>query len=85
MGFSHIYLTKRFTLLNHRDWVAMTLIFSFFYSKWLYSMQKKDDDEYVLQHIYTDDESDMTYRNQTNKTDGAVRRKIIFAYVSKIN
>ena len=37
-----------------------------------------------MQHIYTDDESDITYRNQTNKTDGAVKRKIIMNYATKI-
>ena len=37
-----------------------------------------------MQHIYTDDESDIAYREITNKTDGAVRRKHAFAYVEKI-
>jgi hypothetical protein len=37
-----------------------------------------------MQHIFTDDESDFNFRDVTNKTDGAVRRKLIFAYSEKI-
>ena len=37
-----------------------------------------------MQHIYTDDESDISYRERTNKTDGAVKRKIVTEYAEKI-
>ena len=37
-----------------------------------------------MQHIYTDDETDIAYREVTNKTDGAVRRKLGLAYREKI-
>ena len=38
----------------------------------------------MTQHLYTDDESDITFREKTNKTDGAVRRKLVFEYADKI-
>ena len=44
----------------------------------------EDDNSFVRQHVYTDDESDMNYRDKSNKTDGAVRRKLILAYSDKI-
>lgn len=47
-------------------------------------MTKADDNEFVMQHIYTDDESDISYRERTNKTDGAVKRKIVTEYAEKI-
>ena len=45
---------------------------------------KGDDDSFVMQHVYTDDESDISFREKTNKTDGAVRRKLIISYAEKI-
>ena len=47
-------------------------------------MAAQDDNEFVCQHIYTDDESDISFRETTNKTDGAVKRKLTMAYVEKI-
>ena len=37
-----------------------------------------------MTHIYTDDESDIYYRDVKNKTDSAVRVKLIKAYAEKI-
>ena len=84
MGFSWTYLTRRFMLQNHRDYIAMTLISSFFFSQFIDAVTKRDDSDFVMQHIYTDDESDIAYREVTNKTDGAVKRKLTMAYVDKI-
>ena len=84
MSFSWNYLTRRFLFQNYRDYIAMTMIGSYVGGQFLESMAKQDDNEFVMQHIYTDDESDISYRETTNKTDGAVRRKIIFAYADKI-
>jgi hypothetical protein len=38
-----------------------------------------------MQHIFTDDESDISFRDNTNKTDGAIKRKISVAYADKIH
>ncbi len=69
---------------NHRDYVAMTMIGSYVGAKFIQSMADSDDNEFVMQHIYTDDESDISFRETTNKTDGAVKRKLTMAYVEKI-
>lgn len=84
MSFSWSYLTRRFLFQNYRDYVAMGIIGSYGASQFLTSVSRKRDDEWVTQHIYTDDESDISYREKTNKTDGAVRRKLIVAYADKI-
>eukprot|EP00354_Favella_ehrenbergii_P011471 CAMPEP_0170461904 /NCGR_PEP_ID=MMETSP0123-20130129/7624_1 /TAXON_ID=182087 /ORGANISM="Favella ehrenbergii, Strain Fehren 1" /LENGTH=73 /DNA_ID=CAMNT_0010727019 /DNA_START=76 /DNA_END=297 /DNA_ORIENTATION=+ len=62
----------------------MTLIGTYGAAKFLTYVSTSDDNEFVMQHIYTDDESDVSYREKTNKTDGAVRRKLIMAYADKI-
>lgn len=84
MGFSWIYLTRRFLLQNHRDYFSMVMIGCFGFSTFLQYTTKSRDNEYVMQHIYTDDESDITYRNVGNKTDGAMKRKLTLAYAEKI-
>ena len=85
MSFSWTYLTRRFLLQNYRDYFAMGIIGSYGASQFLGSCGRRRDDEWVTQHIYTDDESDMSYRDKSNKTDGAVRRKLIVAYAEKIH
>lgn len=74
MSFSWNYLTRRFLFQNHRDYVAMTMIGSFVGSAVLSSWTKKDVNEEWNQHVFTDDESDIAFREVTNKTDGAVKR-----------
>ena len=84
MSFSWSYLTRRFLLQNYRDYLAMTIIGSYGVAQFANSMSQSDDNEFVMQHIYTDDESDISYREKTNKTDGAVKRKIATEYAEKI-
>lgn len=72
-------------LQNYRDYIAMGMIGSYMGSQFVGSMSRQDDNDFVTQHCFTDDESDMTFRETTNKTDGAMRRKIIVAYSAKIH
>lgn len=74
MSFSWTYLTRRFLLQNYRDALSVALIGSFFTSKFLNYVGKQSDNYWALQKVYTDDESDIYYREQMNKTDGAVKR-----------
>ena len=62
----------------------MTLIGSYFVGSYITWLTTYKDNEFVLTHIYTDDESDIVYRNVKNKTDSAVRVKIIKEYTEKI-
>ena len=84
MSFSWSYLTRRFLFQNYRDYVAMTMIGSYVGGQFISYCASEDDNSFIRQHVYTDDESDMSYREKSNKTDGAVRRKLIFAYTEKI-
>lgn len=84
MSFSWSYLTRRFMLQNYRDYIAMTIIGSYGVAQFADYISTNDDNEFVMQHIYTDDESDISYREKTNKTDGAVKRKIATEYAEKI-
>ena len=69
---------------NHRDVIAMTMIGLWAGSKLTHWWSNRLDDDFCLQHVYTDDESDIEFREKTNKTDGAVKRKIVIAYAEKI-
>jgi hypothetical protein len=71
-------------LQNHRDYVAMTIIGSYGVGQWFQWVTQTADNDFIMQHIYTDDESDIAYREVNNKTDGAVRRKLTLAYADKI-
>jgi len=84
MGFSWTYLTRRFLLQNHRDYIAMMMIGCWGAHKFIHKMSTEDDESFVMHRIYTDDETDISYRDPTNKTDGAVRRKLILEYAEKI-
>ena len=64
--------------------MAMGIIGSYLLGTSLSYLTVRSDNEFVCQHIYTDDESDISFREVTNKTDGAMRRKLIFAYADKI-
>ena len=85
MSFSWTYLTRRFLLQNYRDYAAGAFIASFVAGSIMKHGVDKDDQEWTMQHVYTDDESDFTYRERTNKTDPAVKRQKIIAYTEKIH
>jgi len=63
----------------------MTIIASYGFGTWLQWLSRSNDNSYVMQHIYTDDESDISFRDTNNKTDGAMKRKYALAYAAKIN
>ncbi|CDW88001.1 UNKNOWN [Stylonychia lemnae] len=74
------YLTKRFVLQNYRDFIAVSLITSFATSKLFAHFSKSADNYYILQRVYTHDETDINFKNPLNKTDQAVRREKLFAF-----
>ena len=84
MSFVWTNLTRRPWFQNYRDWTAMGMIASYVIAHGMAYQSHKRDAEFVLTHIYTDDESDIYYRDVKNKTDSAVRVKIIKAYAEKI-
>ena len=84
MSQSSVYLTRRFFLMNYRDMVAVIMIGSFGVSQFTNYLEKSRTNEGTFQHIYTEDESDIAYRNTNNKTDSAVRCHKVKAYRKKI-
>ena len=84
MSFSWLNLTRRPWFQNYRDWTAMTMIASYGIAGGIEWWSNKKNAEFVTTHIYTDDESDMYFRDIRNKTDSAVRVKLIKAYAEKI-
>ena len=84
MSFSWTYLTRRFVLMNYRDYVAVSIIGSYAVGKTFQAIAEKDDTVWTMQHVYTEDESDVAFKEVTNKTDGAVKRKLALAYCDKI-
>ena len=84
MSFSWLNLTRRPWFQNYRDWTAVTMITCYGVASGIEWWTKKKDNEFVTTMIYTDDESDMYFRDIRNKTDSAVRVKLIKAYAEKI-
>ena len=84
MSFSWLNLTRRPWFQNYRDWTAVTLIGSYAVGTGITWWTQKKDNEFVCTHIFTDDESDIYFRDVRNKTDSAVRVKLIKAYNEKI-
>ena len=74
MSFSWTYITRRFILQNYRDAISIGIIASFFSSKFLIYNSKKSDNDWTMTRLYTEDETDVAYRDVTNKTDSAVKR-----------
>lgn len=74
MSFSYIYLTRRQFLMNYRDAIGVGIITSYFGSKFLTYNSRKSENDWTLTRLYTEDETDVHYRDVTNKTDAAVKR-----------
>jgi len=84
MSFSWTYLTRRFVLMNYRDYIAVSLITSYVGTKYVKWVSESDDNLWTMQHVYTHDESDIAYREEFNKTDGAVKREHAYKYAARI-
>ena len=84
MSFAWINLTRRPWFQNYRDWTAMTMIGSYVIATGMSYVSVSRDNEFVCQHVYTDDESDIFFRDVRNKTDSAVKVKLIKEYAEKI-
>ena len=84
MSFSWIYLTRRQFLMNYRDAIGVGIITSYFGSKFLTYNSRKSDNDWTLTRVYTDDETDVHYRDVTNKTDSAVKREKIMKFTRQM-
>ena len=84
MSFSWTYLTRRFLLQNYRDMLAVTIVGTYVVGAHFKGIAEADDNNWVMQRVYTHDESDIKYREQTNRTDGAVKREHAIKYSEKI-
>ena len=84
MSFSYTYLTRRQFLMNYRDAIGVAIITSFFGSKFLTYNSKQADKEWTNVRVYTDDETDVHYRDVDNKTDAAVKREKIVKFAKQI-
>ena len=84
MSLSYTYLTRRQFLMNYRDAIGVGIITSFFASKFLTYNSKKADDEFTMVRVYTDDETDVHYRDVNNKSDNAVKREKIAKFAKQI-
>lgn len=84
MSFSWTYLTRRFWMQNYRDYAAVGIVTSYVMGHVFSGIAAGHDDIWVRQRVYTHDESDITYREVTNRTDGAVKREHAMRYAEKI-
>jgi len=84
MSFSYTYLTRRQFLMNYRDSIGVAIICSFFGSKFLTYNSRKSDNEFTMVRVYTDDETDVNYRDVNNKADNAVKREKIVKFAKQI-
>jgi len=59
MSVSWTYLTRRFLLMNYRDMLAVGIVGSYAFGSYLQSIAKDEDNRWILQRVYTHDESDI--------------------------
>eukprot|EP00347_Sterkiella_histriomuscorum_P010487 403376095 len=84
MSFSWNYFTRRFVLQNYRDHVAVGMICMFFLSKAQEKWSVDNDNAWTQQRVYTNDETDIRYKERGNKTDGAVKREKMLEFRRRI-
>jgi hypothetical protein len=84
MSLSWTYITRRFILQNYRDAIAVGIIGSFFSAKFLNYVSQSGDNEFMRCRLYTNDETDIEYREAHNKTDAAVRREKVMRFAKEI-
>ena len=84
MSFSWTYLTRRFVGMNYRDYAAMMMVSTYVVGQTFRATTKSDDNLWTRQQVYTHDETDIRYRETTNRTDGAVKREHAMKYAAKI-
>ena len=84
MSLSWNYLTKSFMLLRYRDTMAGVLIGGYVYNKIIDRYSKQHDHDFVMTRVYNNDESDIEFREEYNKTDSAVRREKILSFAARI-
>ena len=84
MSVSWNYLTKSAITLRYRDTIAGIIIGGFLYSKVIDRYSKQSDNDFVMTRVYNNDESDIEFREEYNKTDSAVRREKILSFAAKI-
>jgi hypothetical protein len=84
MSLSWTYLTRRFAGMNYRDFVAVSMIGSFMTSQYLSYHAKQDDNTFIMQRVYTTDQSSMAFRDSINQTDAAVKRDHAMRYATQV-
>jgi hypothetical protein len=60
------------------------IISSYFASKFLTYNSKNADNQWTLTRIYTDDETDIKFRERENKSEAAVKREKIIRFAKEI-
>ena len=84
MSLSWTFLTKSFLPLRYRDMVATIIIGKFAFGKFIQARGESNDNDFVMQRVYTHDESNIQFREAINMTDGAVRRDKQMAFAKRI-
>ena len=84
MSFSWTYLTRSFWMQNYRDYAAVGIVGTYVLGHAFSGIAAGHDDIWTRQRVYTHDESDIQYREVTNRTDGAVKREHAMRYAEKI-
>ena len=78
------YFTRRFLLQNYRDYLATIMVTTYVLGVTVRHWQSTDDNLWARQRVYTHDESDIRYKETTNRTDVAVKREHALKYAEKI-
>jgi len=64
--------------------LAVSIVGSYIVGSHFKKIAANEDDKWIQQRVYTHDESDIQYREVTNRTDGAVKREHAMRYAEKI-
>lgn len=74
------FLTKPIIWMRHRELIVYAIFGFYFLNKTKSFIDRKNAYHFVEARVYTHDESDFSYRERHNKTDGAVSREKILKF-----
>ena len=77
---SWTYLSKPIIWMRHREFVVYFIFASYFLNKSKAYLDRRNNHSFIEARIYTHDESDISFKERTNKSDSAVSREKILAF-----
>ena len=80
MSLSWTFLTKSFIGTKYRDVIAGIVVTKWVAGKLINNKARQNDNDNIMTRVYTNDESDIAFRDPMNKADHIVKREKLHAF-----